>query len=37
MDPMDAWRQREQARLERAGEWAGTGLAEPFRLIVDQL
>ena len=36
-DPMEAWRTRERERLEHAGRWAGTGLAEPFRLIVDQL
>ncbi len=36
-DPLDEWRRRERERLEVAGSWAGTGLAEPFRLIVDQL
>jgi LmbE family N-acetylglucosaminyl deacetylase len=36
-DPMDAWRERERRRLAVPGAWAGVGLAEPFRLIVDQL
>lgn len=36
-DPMLQWRDRERQRLEVAGAWAGTTLAEPFRLIVDQI
>ncbi len=36
-DPMTMWRARERSRLERPGAWAGAALAEPFRLIVDQL
>ncbi len=37
VDPMTAWRERERARLAGPGRWAGVELAEPFRLIVDQL
>ncbi|HPU39975.1 MAG TPA: PIG-L family deacetylase [Microthrixaceae bacterium] len=37
IDPMAAWRNRERARLAGPGAWAGATLAEPFRLIVDQL
>lgn len=36
-DPMEAWRSRERDHLRRAGEWAGVGLAEAFRLIVEQI
>jgi LmbE family N-acetylglucosaminyl deacetylase len=37
VDPMAAWRDRERRRLAGPGAWAGVELAEPFRLIVDQL
>jgi len=37
IDPMDAWRADELDRLRVTGTWAGTELAEAFRLIVDQL
>lgn len=36
-DPMATWRHEERRRLSRSGAWAGVSLAEPFRLIVDQL
>jgi len=36
-DAMQRWRESERERLATAGAWAGTALAEPFRLIVDQI
>lgn len=36
-DPAEAWHARERERLAVPGRWAGCELAEPFRLIVDQL